>query len=87
MNGPASGSCHRATTARTGWSEWGVTYQFNPDGQMTQRGTDTFQYSAKGELLQATVSGQTITYSYDGMGDESRKRQHGNVAVSLRQSR
>jgi RHS repeat-associated protein len=45
----------------------GVTYQFNADGQLTQRGSDTFQYSSTGELLQATISGQTITYSYDGM--------------------
>lgn len=46
----------------------GAIYQFNADGQLTQRGPDAFLYSATGELLQATVAGQTITYSYDGMG-------------------
>jgi RHS repeat-associated protein len=46
----------------------GVTYQLNSDGQLTQRGADTFQYSAMGELLQATANGQSITYGYDGMG-------------------
>lgn len=46
----------------------GVHYWFNQDGQLTQRGADTFQYSAQGELLQATVNGQQITYAYDGMG-------------------
>ncbi len=44
----------------------GTLYQFNADGQLTQRNSDTFQYSAQGELLKATVSGQNITYSYDG---------------------
>lgn len=46
----------------------GVTYQFNADGQLIQRGQDTFQYSATGELLSATISGQNVTYTYDGMG-------------------
>ena len=46
----------------------GVTYQFNADGQLTQRNSDPYQYSATGELLQATVDGETIIYSYDGTG-------------------
>ena len=45
-----------------------VTYQFNAAGYLTQRGSDTFQYSVRGELVQATVGGQTVTYSYDGLG-------------------
>jgi RHS repeat-associated protein len=44
-----------------------VAYQFNADGYLTQRGNDTFQYSTTGELLQATVGGQTLTYAYDGL--------------------
>jgi RHS repeat-associated protein len=44
-----------------------VRYTFNADGQLVQRGDDTYQYSTQGELLQATVSGQIIYYSYDGM--------------------
>jgi RHS repeat-associated protein len=46
----------------------GVNYTFDDDGYLTTRGSDTFTYSARGELLSATVSGQTITYQYDGMG-------------------
>jgi RHS repeat-associated protein len=43
-------------------------YQFDSDGFLTQRASDTFLYSARGELLRATVGGQTVTYSYDGIG-------------------
>ncbi len=46
----------------------GTSYTFDADGYLTQRGTDTFIYSARGELLLATVGGQTTTYSYDGLG-------------------
>ncbi len=46
----------------------GITYQFDADGYLNQRGSDTFAYSARGELLSATVGGQTATYQYDGMG-------------------
>jgi len=45
----------------------GVNYQFNADGYLTQRGADTFQYSATGELIQAVMGAQTITYAYDGL--------------------
>ncbi len=46
----------------------GVAYTLDADGYLVQRGADTFQYSARGELLSATVGGQTITYQYDGVG-------------------
>jgi RHS repeat-associated protein len=42
-------------------------YQVDSDGFLTHRGADTFSYSARGELLSATVGGQTVTYSYDGL--------------------
>lgn len=45
-----------------------VTYQFDTDGFLAERGTDTFDYSARGELLAATIGGQTVEYSYDGVG-------------------
>jgi RHS repeat-associated protein len=48
-------------------SQGNVNYQFNAAGQLTQRGADIFFYSARSELLQATVNGQTITYSYDAL--------------------
>lgn len=43
-----------------------VSYVFDADGYLAQRGTDNLVYSALGELLSATTGGQTITYSYDG---------------------
>jgi RHS repeat-associated protein len=45
----------------------GVSYTFDDDGYLTTRGSDTFGYSARGELLSAAVGGTTITYQYDGM--------------------
>lgn len=45
-----------------------VTYTFDTDGFLAQRGADTFQYSARGQLLSATVGAQPITYAYDGLG-------------------
>jgi RHS repeat-associated protein len=46
-----------------------VSYTFDVDGYLTQRGTDTFEYSSRGELISATPGGATtITYSYDGLG-------------------
>ena|GEM_PF-578160 len=47
----------------------GVTYQFNEDGFLALRGSDTFEYSAQGELVKATLGGGTeISYLYDGVG-------------------
>jgi RHS repeat-associated protein len=45
-----------------------LSYAFNADGQMTRRGADTFGYSTRGELLEATAGGQTVRYAYDGLG-------------------
>lgn len=46
-----------------------VSYAFDVDGYLTQRGSDTFEYSSRGELISATLGGATtITYSYDGIG-------------------
>jgi RHS repeat-associated protein len=45
-----------------------VTYQVDADGFLALRGPDSFSYSARGELLSATVGGETITYGYDGLG-------------------
>jgi len=44
-----------------------TTYTHNADGQMTVRGDDTFVWSARDELLEATVDGQTVTYNYDAL--------------------
>ncbi|MFD0679585.1 MULTISPECIES: S-layer homology domain-containing protein [unclassified Paenibacillus] len=47
----------------------GVTaYVFDADGFLKQRGSDRFRYGVRGELLEATVSGSTYTYTYDALG-------------------
>lgn len=46
----------------------GVIYQHDVDGFMTQRGSDTLVYSARGELLEAAIGGNTVAYAYDGFG-------------------
>ncbi|MGI5921379.1 MAG: S-layer homology domain-containing protein [Syntrophomonadaceae bacterium] len=47
----------------------GIAYQFNDEGYLTQRGNDSFEYTAQGELVRATLeSGSEITYTYDGIG-------------------
>ncbi len=45
-----------------------VAYLFDADGFLSQRGADTFHYNARGQLVQAVIASQTITYSYDGLG-------------------
>ncbi len=49
-------------------SRGGVNYAFDADGFLSSRGADTFVYSARGELLEATVGGTKVTYTYDGLG-------------------
>ena len=47
----------------------GVTHSFNSDGFLTMRGAETYDYSARGELIGAVVPGPgEITFSYDGLG-------------------
>ncbi|MDP1916454.1 MAG: RHS repeat-associated core domain-containing protein [Myxococcales bacterium] len=44
-----------------------LTFGYNADGQMTQRGSDLFQYTSRGELMSATVQGIPVTYAHDGL--------------------
>ena len=46
----------------------GLAYVVDDDGQLVQRGADSFRYGTRGELLAATVGGQDVTYSYDALG-------------------
>jgi len=46
----------------------GLSYSFDANGFMTGRGSDSFSYSTRGELLSATIGGQTVTYTYDAVG-------------------
>ncbi len=45
-----------------------VGYGFDVDGFLAQRGVDSFQYSARGELLSAVIDSEIVTYDYDGLG-------------------
>jgi RHS repeat-associated protein len=45
-----------------------VVYTYDPAGFLTGRGGDSFGYSTRGELLQATAGGQAVTYAYDAFG-------------------
>ncbi len=45
-----------------------VDYQFDADGFMELRGGASFQYSARGELLEVALEGgATVSYAYDGL--------------------
>jgi RHS repeat-associated protein len=47
----------------------GVPYHFDDDGFLVQRGLTHFEYGSRGELLRAVLmSGEEITYAYDGLG-------------------
>ena len=60
-------------------NQGGVDYVHDADGFMTNRGLDTLAYSARGELLEATVGNTTVTYAYDGYGRRvGRKTGSGN---------
>lgn len=55
--------------ARDRLLSWGnVAWHFDLDGDLLSRGADTFVYSVRSELLQATVGGMTYFYSYDAYG-------------------
>jgi RHS repeat-associated protein len=45
-----------------------VSYVFDKDGYLTAKGSDTFRYGSRGELLEATVSSVTYKYGYDAIG-------------------
>jgi len=45
----------------------GVSYSFDANGFLSGRGADSFTYSTRGELLSATVGGQTVSYTYDAV--------------------
>jgi RHS repeat-associated protein len=43
-------------------------YVFEVNGFLTNRGSDTFSYDTKGQLLTAAVGGTIVSYAYDGLG-------------------
>ena len=49
-------------------------YGYDGAGFLTERGDNRFDYSARGELLSATVGATTVTYRYDALGRRDRPR-------------
>ena len=46
-------------------AQGGVNYIFDADGFLRSRGSDTFTYGTRGELLSANVGGVAVSYVYD----------------------
>ena len=46
-------------------AQGGVNYVFDADGFLKSRGSDTFTYGTRGELLSANVGGVAVSYVYD----------------------
>ena len=61
----------------------GVDYSFDANGFLSTRGADSFTYSTRGELLSATVGGDTVTYSYDAVGRQVARTQGADTTQYL----
>ncbi|MFH1812391.1 MAG: RHS repeat-associated core domain-containing protein [Pseudomonadota bacterium] len=60
----------------------GADYTLDDDGQLALRGSDSFVYGVRGELLEATVGSDSVDYGYDGAGRRvSRHDAAGDVQV------
>jgi RHS repeat-associated protein len=60
-----------------------VAYESDTDGFLTKRGTDSFAYGARAELLRAQVGGNTVTYAYDGLGRRVTRTDRGGTVQYL----
>ena len=58
-------------------------YAHDSAGFLTERGADRFDYSARGELLSATVGATTVTYRYDALGRRVARVQGAQVTQYL----
>jgi RHS repeat-associated protein len=61
----------------------GVAYEYDTAGFVTRRGADVLDYSARGELLSATVGPTTVTYRYDALGRRIARTQGGQTTQYL----
>ena len=57
----------------------GVAHTWTAAGFLSARGSDSFGYSARGELESATVGATTVTYRYDALGRRVARVQAGAV--------
>ena len=58
-------------------------YDFGQDGFLARRGVETFTYTARGELLETTGGGATVTYGYDGLGRRVSRHQGSDTTEYL----
>jgi RHS repeat-associated protein len=61
----------------------GTTYKSDVDGFITGRGSDSFTYSARGELLSAKVGSTTVAYRYDALGRRVARTEGGSTEQYL----
>ena len=50
-----------------------IDYDHDADGFMTGRGDDAYVYGRRGELLQANIAGDDVTYAYDAHGRRTKR--------------
>ncbi|NQX58142.1 fibronectin type III domain-containing protein [Paenibacillus qinlingensis] len=60
-----------------------VGYAFDADGFLTNRGGETYRYGIRGELLEATVTGNTYRYAYDAIGRRTAREGGGSMEKYL----
>jgi len=61
----------------------GTSYKSDADGFITGRGSDSFAYSTRGELLSAKVGSTTVTYRYDALGRRVARTEGGSTEQYL----
>jgi YD repeat-containing protein len=61
----------------------GITSAYDPAGNLTQAGSDTYGWDAEGRLISVTRSGHSATYRYDGQGLRTRTPVDGTTNALL----
>jgi RHS repeat-associated protein len=61
----------------------GSSLTYDENGALIAKGSDSFTYSLRGELLSATVGGVTVDYHYDGLGRRVGRTADGNTTQYL----
>ncbi len=65
-------------------SQGSRSYSYDANGRLSQRDSVQFNYSTRGELLDVTLAGgQSIEYSYDGMGRQVARSDAGGTTIYL----
>jgi YD repeat-containing protein len=78
------GNNNRTTESYFGEGNYGggiTNYQYDQDGRLTTRGSETYQYNAAGQRISADMTGTTPdpSYQYDGDGKLIKLSENGSV--------